>query len=137
MTVQIPGVQSVSPVALLEFKAWLTYIERTLPGLTRNYWSVAEHAKRVLKKYGFPKFSKFWHYGRQMIPLQSRLFMEQVFSDMGGAWASLITGFGPVTKYTPSPKVLLREREARSKQKSKRKPTKKKPSFSGFRNQSP
>ncbi len=51
---------------------------------------------RTLNRLGFSAFRSRWAYVRQLIPLQSRLLVEQILWSMGPPWRSLLTGFNPV-----------------------------------------
>lgn len=51
---------------------------------------------QLLRDIGFSAFRCRWAYVRQLMPLQSRLFIEQLLWTMGPPWRSLLTGFNPV-----------------------------------------
>lgn len=55
---------------------------------------IALAAARLLDAYkSFDHFKSDWRWQRLLIPLQVRLFVEQVLWDRGLPWRSLITGF--------------------------------------------
>ena len=56
--------------------------------------NLAKEVASRLGAIGYGRWARFWHYGRQLISLQHRLFIEQVYSDMGEPWSGLVTGFG-------------------------------------------
>ena len=112
---QIPGIGTLG--AVTRIRRWIH--EFRAFGFDRM--DSAVHAERdsavhLIKEVGFRKWARFWHYGRTLIDLQSRLFFEQIYSDLGKPWSDLVTGFGPVTAIVISPKVLAREKKARLEQ---------------------
>lgn len=52
--------------------------------------------KQLLWSGGFDRFVDSWKLGRQLVPLQGRLVMEQVLWDLGGPWRTLVSGFKPL-----------------------------------------
>ncbi len=50
----------------------------------------------IMRDMGFSAFRSRWAYVRQLIPLQSRLLVEQILWSMGPPWRTLLTGFNPV-----------------------------------------
>ncbi len=51
---------------------------------------------RSLPRKEFYEFVRRWKYARQLVSLQIRLWIEQVFTDAGGHWEQLVTGFKSV-----------------------------------------
>lgn len=114
---KIPGFGAI--VSVVDVRRWVSLLRRIgVDRLTAGYLAEARALKDLMLETGFRKWAKFWHYGRTQISLQMRLFSEQVYSDLGDPWSSMITGFGPMTKKVISPKVLEKERRLRAIQKS-------------------
>ena len=114
---KIPGLGPI--IDVLSVRRWVRFLRNLgIERYTRGFTAEANALKALMKETGFRKWAKFWHYGRTQISLQMRLFAEQVYSDLGEPWSSMITGFGPMTKKVISPKVLAKERSLRAIQKS-------------------
>lgn len=47
------------------------------------------------------EFMSDWKWLRLLVPLQVRLFVEQILWDRGGRWRQLVTGFRPVSTSGP------------------------------------
>lgn len=59
-------------------------------------------ATTLLDSYDSPReFMADWKWMRLLIPLQVRLFMEQILWDRAGQWRQLVTGFRPVSESGP------------------------------------
>ena len=88
-------------LAFLELGRWLDAVRRHFDRYDSATSAAGDNVKAVLKKIGFRRWEHFWHYGRQLIPLQHRLLIEQVYSDLGSPWSDLVTGFGalPTQRY--------------------------------------
>ncbi len=98
--VRIPGVFAFVDIvnAVAEIRGWLAHLRSNLRRDTDGLLTTADEIKVYLKSVGIDRWSRYWHYGRQLISLQHRLFLEQVFSDLGGEWGELVTGFGPLKR---------------------------------------
>ena len=97
---RIPGVSSFVDIvkAVAEIRGWLHHLRANLKRDTDGLQTTADELKKFLLKVGIQKWGRYWHYGRQLISLQHRLFVEQVYSDLGGEWGKFVTGFGPIEK---------------------------------------
>ena len=95
---RIPGVSAFIDIvkAIGELRGYLRYLSTNLDRDTNALVLTAFEVKTFLRRVGIRKWSEYWHYGRQLISLQHRLFYEQVYSDMGEPWSELVTGFGPL-----------------------------------------
>jgi len=94
---QIPGFGRIATSHAL--RRWAR--ELRLFGVVRqaNIFSAERDAVvDLIEESGFRQWAKFWHYGRTQISLTTRLFIEQIYSDLGEPWSQLITGFGPIKK---------------------------------------
>ncbi len=112
---KIPGFGAI--LAFTDVRRWVSLMRRIgVERATLGFHAEADALKGLMKEIGFRKWAKFWHYGRTQISLQVRLFVEQVYSDLGKPWSDMITGFGPLTEVIISPDVLMKERAARRKQ---------------------
>ncbi len=84
-----PGVKSDDPVA--DFRRLLSDVQ---PSVFR---SMAAVARNWIHSYNDAShFQREWKWIRLWVPLQVRLFVEQVLWDMGGPWRKLVTGFRPI-----------------------------------------
>ncbi len=93
-------------------------------GVDRAHIALAAERDAVvhlIQEVGFRKWSRYWHYGRTQISLTTRLFVEQVYSDLGDPWSQLITGFGPIKKIKG---ISMLASEKRRREKSAFKPSK-------------
>ncbi len=95
---RIPGISSFVDIAgaIAELRGWLAYLRSNLKRDTSALLTTADEIKGFIRSVGIDRWSRYWHYGRQLISLQHRLFVEQIYSDLGGEWAKLVTGFGPL-----------------------------------------
>ena len=117
---RVPGIGTIS--GAVGIRAWVLELRAFgLSRLTRAYSAEARSLKVLMKETGFLKWADFWHYGRTQIPLTKRLFCEQVFSDMGGRWSSLITGFGPLGKGLRKEAAELTSAESRRRRTARQK----------------
>ena len=98
--VRIPGVSAFVDIvnAVAEIRGWLAHLRVNLKRDTDGLLTTADEIKQYLRGVGIERWARYWHYGRQLISLQHRLFLEQVYSDLGGEWGKLVTGFGPLKK---------------------------------------
>ena len=72
-----------------------------LRGLGRIRAGWARETARVTNQWisTYPSALNFgadWKWLRLEVPLQTRLFVEQVLWERGGEWRKLVTGFGPI-----------------------------------------
>ena len=126
----IPGIsdvyQEAKKQALLEapelqfvdLGRWLDAVRRHFDRYSSATNAAGDNVKAILKKIGIRRWSRFWHYGRQLIPLQHRLLIEQVYSDLGEPWSQFLTGFGPLTDLVIDGDTLERERAVRAPQRA-------------------
>lgn len=109
-------------VATLATRRWLGRTMLRFGHNTRLLVATADAIKKTLRSVGFLKWERFWHYGRQLIPLQRRLLMEQIYSDMGEPWSILVTGFGSIEDWKAKARAMLpSERKARDRARRKKK----------------
>lgn len=94
LTGRIPNI----PVVVGELRVWLDLTRRGIDAAVAALDGLVQETTRTLKSIGFQKWAKYWHVGRQLISLQQRLLLEQIYSDMGEPWSDLITGFGPLAR---------------------------------------
>ncbi len=96
----IPGVGAFVSLAsqISELRGWIFHLRSNLKRDTSALHTTADEFKAYIKSVGIDRWARYWHYGRQLISLQVRLFCEQVYSDLGGEWAELVTGFGPLKR---------------------------------------
>lgn len=94
--IRVPGISAFIDLAqqIAEVRGWLHHLRGNLKRDTSALLTTADEIKAYLRDVGFERFGQYWHYGRQLISLQHRLLVEQVFSDMGEPWSELVTGFG-------------------------------------------
>ncbi len=102
--VRVPGVSAFADIvgAIAELRGWLAYLRSNLKRDTDGLLATADEIKVYLREVGLDRWARYWHYGRQLISLQHRLFLEQIYSDLGGEWAKLVTGFGPLRPHGAS-----------------------------------
>lgn len=92
---RIPGIGTI--FSSVSVRAWVVELRAFGIGrLSRALDHEATAVKKLLLETKFLKWARFWHYGRTQISLQMRLFVEQVYSDLGEPWSDLVTGFGPI-----------------------------------------
>lgn len=58
--------------------------------------SATESFALAFRRMGFAAFRARWAFVRQLMSLQSRLFLEQILWAMGPPWRTLLTGFNPI-----------------------------------------
>ncbi len=105
MVIKVPGLtwaQDMLDALLSDAQAWakswgvgaiLTKMgQGHFDGVIRDTRSHAATMRRI----GFSAFRSRWAYVRQLLPLQSRLLVEQILWAMGPPWRSLLTGFNPI-----------------------------------------
>ena len=85
-------------VAIQDARLWMDLTRRRIGSYNALLHDFQVETSTTLRSIGFRKWASFWHLGRQMIDLQTRLMLEQVYSDMGKPWSDLITGFGPLAR---------------------------------------
>ena len=88
-------------IAVSKLRLWMDLTRRRIDSHNALLSGFAQETITTLRSIGFKKWAAFWHYGRQLISLQERLLLEQVYSDMGKPWSSLLTGFGPLARLSP------------------------------------
>lgn len=93
----LSGIPNI-PLVVGKFRAWMDLTRRGIDASTDSLAGLAQETSKTLRSIGFKKWATYWHIGRQLIPLQHRLLMEQIYSDMGTPWSDLITGFGPLAR---------------------------------------
>ncbi len=94
--IRIPYVGSFVDLAnaISGIRQWLHHLRGYLKRDTDALLTTADEIKTYLNEVGYERWGRYWHYGRQLISLQHRLLVEQIFSDMGEPWSELVTGFG-------------------------------------------
>ena len=85
-------------ITIQEFRLWMDLTRRRIDSYHALLTDFQKETETTLRSIGYRRWSEFWHIGRQMIGLQQRLLIEQVYSDMGKPWSDLITGFGPLAR---------------------------------------
>ena len=86
----IPGVSTLLRSSkLAEFAGWLLHYDGTLTALRNQSRNVA----RMVTRVPFVKFVEMWKWMRMTIDLQTRLYLEQVFTELGKPYSDLVTGF--------------------------------------------
>ena len=88
-------------LAIGQLRLWLRNVSGKIDEFTRMLEDTQKETSATLKTIGFSRWARFWHIGRQLISLQQRLLLEQIYSDMGKPWSDLITGFGPLSGTDP------------------------------------
>ena len=94
--IRVPGVSAFVDLAeaIAAVRGWLHHLRGNLRRDTDALLTTTDEVKTYLREVGFARFNRYWHYGRQLISLQHRLLVEQVFSDLGPPWSEFVTGFG-------------------------------------------
>lgn len=103
--VRIPGlnwIQDMLDAMLSDAQAWAKAwgVEAILTKMKQGHFDGVirdtKKIERILRSMGFSAFRSRWAYIRQLMPLQSRLLVEQILYAMGPPWRRLLTGFNPV-----------------------------------------
>ena len=93
----VAGVLIPVDLAVAELRQWFALVAGDR--FNHNSQLLITAAKEIaegLGRIGCGRWARFWHYGRQLVSLQQRLFLEQIYSDLGEPWSKLITGFGTI-----------------------------------------
>ena len=89
----IPGVSTLLRSSkLVEFTGWLLHYDGTLTALRNQSSKLA----RIVVRVPFVKFVEIWKWMRMTIDLQTRLYLEQVFTELGPPYSDLVTQFKPI-----------------------------------------
>ena len=86
------------PIAIGQLRLWMRNVSGKIDRYSQMLEDTSKEVSATLKTIGFVRWAGFWHIGRQLISLQQRLLLEQIYSDMGKPWSDLITGFGPLSR---------------------------------------
>ena len=90
------GLDTAQQIGMIH--VWVKRLSRTIRLDTAGLVGAAQAVADLLEDMGFGRWARYWHYGRSTISLQHRLFVEQVYSDLGEPWSKLVTGFGSIVE---------------------------------------